>query len=147
RRPAVAEDRVSTAPVRAATGRTENSRAPGAPDVDAHATDTTGGPAVDTTATTSPTSASSANGTGNDVVPASKATGTGVAPTKPAESGRPGRRGGTRFGGGSGGVRARLARLGRPQQTNPVLEPLMRIVRATHPKADLALIEKAYRTA
>ncbi|WP_211310857.1 RelA/SpoT family protein [Thermasporomyces composti] len=44
-------------------------------------------------------------------------------------------------------MRQRLARLGRSQQTNPVLEPLFRIVRSTHPKADLSLIEKAYRTA
>ncbi|USQ82019.1 RelA/SpoT family protein [Ornithinimicrobium faecis] len=46
------------------------------------------------------------------------------------------------------GVRARLARLGgtRPG-ANPVLEPLLRAVRATHPKADLELIERAYRVA
>ncbi|MCW2759755.1 MAG: pyrophosphokinae, partial [Nocardioidaceae bacterium] len=46
-------------------------------------------------------------------------------------------------------VRSRLARLGtRPQTaTNPVLEPLFRAVRANHPKADLALIERAYDTA
>ncbi len=46
-------------------------------------------------------------------------------------------------------VRARLARLGtRSSQTgNPVLEPLFRAVRANHPKADLALLERAYLTA
>jgi guanosine-3',5'-bis(diphosphate) 3'-pyrophosphohydrolase len=45
-------------------------------------------------------------------------------------------------------VRARLARLGtRSQPGNPVLEPLFRAVRANHPKADLALIERAYLTA
>ncbi|RLV50191.1 bifunctional (p)ppGpp synthetase/guanosine-3',5'-bis(diphosphate) 3'-pyrophosphohydrolase [Nocardioides mangrovicus] len=44
-------------------------------------------------------------------------------------------------------VRARLARLGRSQSANPVLEPLFRAVRASHPKADLALIERAYLTA
>ncbi|GAB3411958.1 GTP pyrophosphokinase [Flindersiella endophytica] len=44
-------------------------------------------------------------------------------------------------------MRERLARLGRSSHSNPVLEPLLRIVRATHPKADLVLIEKAYRTA
>jgi guanosine-3',5'-bis(diphosphate) 3'-pyrophosphohydrolase len=45
-------------------------------------------------------------------------------------------------------VRARLARVGtRSQPTNPVLEPLFRAVRANHPKADLALIERAYHTA
>ncbi|REF38237.1 GTP pyrophosphokinase [Thermasporomyces composti] len=67
----------------------------------------------------------------------------------------PARRGGGRWGSGQGGpfaassrrMRQRLARLGRSQQTNPVLEPLFRIVRSTHPKADLSLIEKAYRTA
>ena len=45
-------------------------------------------------------------------------------------------------------MRARLARMGtRSQTTNPVLEPLFRAVRANHPKADLALIERAYVTA
>ena len=45
-------------------------------------------------------------------------------------------------------MRARLARMGtRAQTTNPVLEPLFRAVRANHPKADLALIERAYVTA
>ncbi len=46
------------------------------------------------------------------------------------------------------GMRARLARVGtRPQSGNPVLEPLFRVVRANHPKADLGLIERAYTTA
>ncbi|MDQ4006505.1 MAG: bifunctional (p)ppGpp synthetase/guanosine-3',5'-bis(diphosphate) 3'-pyrophosphohydrolase [Actinomycetota bacterium] len=46
-------------------------------------------------------------------------------------------------------TRARLARLGggRQSSVNPVLEPLFRIVRGTHPKADLAIIERAYVTA
>ncbi|HEY5419740.1 MAG TPA: HD domain-containing protein, partial [Marmoricola sp.] len=45
-------------------------------------------------------------------------------------------------------MRARLARLGSRNQTaNPVLEPLFRAVRANHPKADLALLERAYLTA
>jgi guanosine-3',5'-bis(diphosphate) 3'-pyrophosphohydrolase len=45
-------------------------------------------------------------------------------------------------------VRARLARLGAQRSsTNPVLEPLFRIVRATHPKADLRLMERAYEVA
>ena len=44
-------------------------------------------------------------------------------------------------------MRARLARMGtRNQPGNPVLEPLFRAVRANHPKADLALLERAYRT-
>jgi guanosine-3',5'-bis(diphosphate) 3'-pyrophosphohydrolase len=42
-------------------------------------------------------------------------------------------------------VRARLARFGsRGGPTNPVLEPLLQTVRATHPKADLTVIERAY---
>jgi guanosine-3',5'-bis(diphosphate) 3'-pyrophosphohydrolase len=46
------------------------------------------------------------------------------------------------------GVRARLARMGRSQSSNnPVLEPLFRAVRQNHPKADLALLERAYTTA
>jgi GTP diphosphokinase / guanosine-3',5'-bis(diphosphate) 3'-diphosphatase len=47
------------------------------------------------------------------------------------------------------GVRRRLARLGaqRGATINPVLEPLIKTVRATHPKADIRLIERAYDTA
>jgi len=47
------------------------------------------------------------------------------------------------------GVRRRLARLGAQRGTtlNPVLEPLIKTVRATHPKADVRLIERAYDTA
>src|SRR6476661_5737640 len=42
-------------------------------------------------------------------------------------------------------VRARLARFGsRGGPINPVLEPLLQTVRATHPKADLTVIERAY---
>ncbi|GAA1959722.1 GTP pyrophosphokinase [Nocardioides panacihumi] len=45
-------------------------------------------------------------------------------------------------------MRARLARMGqRSTVGNPVLEPLFRAVRANHPKADLALLERAYVTA
>ena len=44
-------------------------------------------------------------------------------------------------------MRARLARVGRTTGGNPVLEPLFRAVRANHPKADLALLERAYTTA
>ena len=45
-------------------------------------------------------------------------------------------------------MRARLARIGtKGQATNPVLEPLFRVVKANHPKADLALLERAYYTA
>jgi guanosine-3',5'-bis(diphosphate) 3'-pyrophosphohydrolase len=45
-------------------------------------------------------------------------------------------------------MRARLARMAtKSQPGNPVLEPLFRVVRANHPKADLGLIERAYVTA
>jgi GTP diphosphokinase / guanosine-3',5'-bis(diphosphate) 3'-diphosphatase len=49
----------------------------------------------------------------------------------------------------SAGVRRRLARLGaqRGPAVNPVLEPLIKTVRATHPKADVRPIERAYETA
>ncbi len=46
------------------------------------------------------------------------------------------------------GVRSRLARLASPRPVgDPALEPLIRTVRSTHPKADTAVITKAYRTA
>ena len=45
-------------------------------------------------------------------------------------------------------MRARLARMAtKSQPGNPVLEPLFRVVRGNHPKADLALLERAYLTA
>ncbi|MDN5745762.1 MAG: bifunctional (p)ppGpp synthetase/guanosine-3',5'-bis(diphosphate) 3'-pyrophosphohydrolase [Nocardioidaceae bacterium] len=45
-------------------------------------------------------------------------------------------------------MRARLARMGsRTPVANAVLEPLFRAVRSNHPKADLALLERAYTTA
>jgi len=44
-------------------------------------------------------------------------------------------------------VRARLARLGRAPTANPVLEPLFAVVRSADAKADLSVIERAYRTA
>jgi GTP diphosphokinase / guanosine-3',5'-bis(diphosphate) 3'-diphosphatase len=44
-------------------------------------------------------------------------------------------------------MRTRLARIGRTTGSEPVLEPLFRVVRNTHPKADLAILEKAYKTA
>jgi GTP diphosphokinase / guanosine-3',5'-bis(diphosphate) 3'-diphosphatase len=51
-------------------------------------------------------------------------------------------------GSSAGRMRARLARMGtRGQAGNPVLEPLFRAVRANHPKADLALLQRAYTTA
>jgi len=49
----------------------------------------------------------------------------------------------------AGRMRARLARIGTKTTSggNPVLEPLYRAVKANHPKADLALLERAYITA
>lgn len=45
-------------------------------------------------------------------------------------------------------VRARLVRFGGPRPgLNRVLDPLLRTVRETHPKADTALIERAYEVA
>ena len=45
-------------------------------------------------------------------------------------------------------MRARLARMTtKSQSANPVLEPLFRVVRAQHPKADLELLERAYLVA
>src|SRR5690242_21844873 len=42
-------------------------------------------------------------------------------------------------------MRARFARFGGPRSgNNPVLEPILQTVRTTHPKADVAVIEKAY---
>jgi GTP diphosphokinase / guanosine-3',5'-bis(diphosphate) 3'-diphosphatase len=50
---------------------------------------------------------------------------------------------------GAAAVRRRLAKLGaaRGGAVNPVLEPLIKIVRSTHPKADVRLIERAYELA
>ncbi len=51
-------------------------------------------------------------------------------------------------GSGAAAMRRRLARLGpRGGGVNPVLEPLIRTVRNTHPKADVRLIERAYEMA
>ncbi|MDH6575892.1 bifunctional (p)ppGpp synthetase/guanosine-3',5'-bis(diphosphate) 3'-pyrophosphohydrolase [Kitasatospora sp. MAP5-34] len=66
-----------------------------------------------------------------------------VRPGSPASAPRPS---------SSGGMRARLARLGgqRSSLLNPVLEPLFRTIRAQDPKADPALlrdIERAYAVA
>ncbi len=44
-------------------------------------------------------------------------------------------------------MRQRLARLGTSRPQAPVLDPLFKVVRANHPKADLALLERAYRIA
>src|SRR5215470_19934729 len=49
---------------------------------------------------------------------------------------------------GPTGVRRRLGRFASPRGgVNPVLEPLVKTVRNTHPKADIKLIERAYEVA
>jgi guanosine-3',5'-bis(diphosphate) 3'-pyrophosphohydrolase len=55
----------------------------------------------------------------------------------------------TPAGSSAAAVRRRLARLGaqRGGTVNPVLEPLIKTVRGTHPKADVRLIERAYGVA
>src|SRR5262249_39305759 len=65
---------------------------------------------------------------------------TPAAPAGPSPAPPPGTSGGA-------AVRRRLARLGAPRGVNPVLEPLTKTVRATHPKADVRLIERAYEVA
>ena len=67
----------------------------------------------------------------------------------PAEPATPAQgQGQTDSGSGAAAVRRRLARLGTARGgVNPVLEPLIRTVRTTHPKADVRLIERAYETA
>ena len=74
--------------------------------------------------------------------PAEPAPVTPATPITPAPTSPPGT-------GGGAAVRRRLARLGAPRGggVNPVLEPLIKTVRATHPKADIRLIERAYEVA
>jgi guanosine-3',5'-bis(diphosphate) 3'-pyrophosphohydrolase len=57
--------------------------------------------------------------------------------------------GGAQTGSSAAAVRRRLARLGaqRGGGVNPVLEPLIKTLRATHPKADIRLVERAYGVA
>jgi GTP diphosphokinase / guanosine-3',5'-bis(diphosphate) 3'-diphosphatase len=66
-------------------------------------------------------------------------------PSEPAASGQHPADGAS----GAAAVRRRLARLGatRAGGVNPVLEPLVKTVRTTHPKADIRLIERAYDVA
>jgi GTP diphosphokinase / guanosine-3',5'-bis(diphosphate) 3'-diphosphatase len=44
-------------------------------------------------------------------------------------------------------MRQRIARLGSTRPQTPALDPLFRIIRDNHPKADLGLIERAYKRA
>ena len=65
---------------------------------------------------------------------------TSAAPGAPAPS--------SGSGTGSGGMLSRLARLGLQRaHVNPILEPLLVTVRAADPRADTALIERAYAVA
>ncbi|MFI9722310.1 RelA/SpoT family protein [Streptomyces sp. NPDC052396] len=78
--------------------------------------------------------------------PQEKAAPPAPAPARPPSAGTPSRSG------SSSRVRARLARLGVQRQSpyNPVLEPLLRIVRGNDPKADAATLrqlERAYQVA
>ncbi|MEW1912279.1 bifunctional (p)ppGpp synthetase/guanosine-3',5'-bis(diphosphate) 3'-pyrophosphohydrolase [Kitasatospora sp. NPDC085895] len=82
--------------------------------------------------------------TAEAAAPESRPAPSGAGPARPAPP--PGHRP------SSGGMRARLARLGgqRSSAVNPVLEPLFRTIRANDPKADPVLlkeIEKAYAVA
>jgi GTP diphosphokinase / guanosine-3',5'-bis(diphosphate) 3'-diphosphatase len=44
-------------------------------------------------------------------------------------------------------MRQRIARFGSSRPQTPALDPLFQVIRANHPKADLALVERAYRKA
>ena len=44
-------------------------------------------------------------------------------------------------------MRQRLARLGATRPQTAALDPLFQVIRANHPKADLSLVERAFRTA
>ncbi|MFD7504549.1 RelA/SpoT family protein [Streptomyces sp. NPDC001700] len=119
-------------------------------------------PAADATTAAEPTAASATPGNGADrPAPASGAP--EQTRPKPPAAGRPGElrpapaaprttQSPAPRSGSSNRVRARLARLGvqRSSPYNPVLEPLLRIVRGNDPKADgatLRQIERAYQVA
>ncbi len=44
-------------------------------------------------------------------------------------------------------MRQRIARLGTTRPQTPALDPLVRVIRNNHPRADMTLIERAYQTA
>ncbi|HEY5821962.1 MAG TPA: bifunctional (p)ppGpp synthetase/guanosine-3',5'-bis(diphosphate) 3'-pyrophosphohydrolase, partial [Propionibacteriaceae bacterium] len=44
-------------------------------------------------------------------------------------------------------MRNKLARFGAAKPQTPALDPLFQVIRANHPKADLVLVERAFRTA
>ncbi|MEU9873025.1 MULTISPECIES: RelA/SpoT family protein [Actinomadura] len=119
----------------------EERRAPPPPDVRPPEPDE---PAARTPASAPPAQPSS----GSDVPPAP---GPGAAPDDDDASGAavPSRPTQATIPPSAARVRRRLARLGaqRGPAMNPVLEPLIKTVRNTHPKADLRLIERAYDVA
>jgi len=90
-----------------------------------------------------PAKAASSGRTRNGALPSPRVRG-GVLPGRTASSGET-----SPAAAGTAAVRRRLARLGAPRGggTNPVLEPLIKTVRTTHPKADVRLIERAYEVA
>ena len=45
------------------------------------------------------------------------------------------------------GIRHRIARFGAAKAQTPALDPLFQVIKANHPKADLPLVERAYRIA
>ncbi|MFJ2896845.1 RelA/SpoT family protein [Streptomyces sp. NPDC087218] len=97
-------------------------------------------------------SASGAASPAQPVAPTPPAASAPKPPAKPAAKPVPPGAPTTRSGGSSNRVRARLARLGvqRSSPYNPVLEPLLRIVRGNDPKietATLRQIERAYQVA
>ncbi len=128
---------VSTDAVNAAA---EERRAPPPPDVRP--------PEPDDPAARTPASAPPAQPSRPDAPPA---TGPAAAPDADDESGSavPSRPTPATIPPSAARVRRRLARLGaqRGPAMNPVLEPLIKTVRNTHPKADLRLIERAYDVA
>src|SRR5215813_4521628 len=100
-------------------------------------------PAPANRASAKPTDADSASAEPASAGPEGSAGATALAvSTAPSSAPPPGTSGGA-------AVRRRLARLGAPRGggVNPVLEPLTKTVRATHPKADIRLIERAYEVA
>src|ERR1700722_19046363 len=108
-------------------------------------------PASPTTAPSEPTAGDGApdGRAAEDNAPAARTTASGAAPARqnrqtpqePASVAQPVPPG--------AGVRRRLARLGaqRGSNVNPVLEPLMKTIRAHHPKADVRTVERAYEVA
>jgi GTP diphosphokinase / guanosine-3',5'-bis(diphosphate) 3'-diphosphatase len=135
--------RVSTDITPSAQGQQDLPAAPGDEDevtrdaaVPGSAVPTSPAPASDEPAPDEPAPGASAG-------PATARTSAGPpAPAAPSATPTPGTSGGA-------AVRRRLARLGAPRGggVNPVLEPLTKTVRATHPKADIRLIERAYEVA